>query len=271
MKCMKLFDRALMLAGLLFVSANSLFAQDTIRFQNIGFDEAVAKAKKYNKVVFVDVQMAKPSPANLQADKEVFTADSVVRYFNDHCIAIKMNMTTEEGKKFSPHLAMLMYPAYVFYAGNGDQLDFTNAGTVVKDPAILMNKARSSMAVAKVKNDNKRSITFTESNWKAVLAQAKKEHKLVFVDAYTQWCRPCIMMAKDVFTLDVVADFYNQNFINVSLDMEKGEGPALAKKYAVNAYPSFLYIDGNGKLVSRDGGYQEADKFIDAGKKALGN
>ena len=87
-----------------------------------------------------------------------------------------------------------------------------------------------------------RTIPFNSDNWKGLLAKAKKENKLIFLDAYTEWCRPCIMMAKNVFTQDKVADFYNEHFVNVSMDMEKGEGPLIGKKYKISAYPAFLFI-----------------------------
>src|SRR5690606_25040448 len=70
-------------------------------------------------------------------------------------------------------------------------------------------------------------------------------------------------------TLDRVADFYNGQFINVSMDMEKGDGPALAKKYEIKAYPTYLFIDGDGNIVHRDGGFMEADPFMAVGQKAL--
>jgi thiol-disulfide isomerase/thioredoxin len=246
-----------------------VFAQKAVHFQDMSFEEAVVQAKKSNKIVFVDVQGMKRPPMNERVEKELFTVDSIADFFNQHCISIHVNMNTDEGKKFAPRLAMLMYPVYVFHDGDGNQLDFTNAGSVLKDPAILMMKARTSLAEAKLKSENSRSISFDADNWKALLAKAKKENKLIFLDAYTEWCRPCIMMAKNIFTLNKVADFYNQHFINVSMDMEKGEGPAIGKKYKIGAYPTFLFIDGNGKVVHKNDGYQEAEPFIKAGETAL--
>ena len=67
-------------------------------------------------------------------------------------------------------------------------------------------------------------IIFFEGTWKEALEKAKKEDKLVFVDSYTTWCGPCIKMAKNVFTQESVGSFYNQNFINIKLDMEKEDG-----------------------------------------------
>jgi thiol-disulfide isomerase/thioredoxin len=253
----------------LLVCFSAIKAQKAIHFEDISFEEAVEKAKAQKKIVFVDVRGMNSNAFTEKVDKEIFTLDSIADFFNANIISIRVIMNSEEGKKFAPRLAMLMYPVYVFHGSNGDQLDFTNSGSITKDPGVLMEKARSSLATNKMKNSNTRSITFTQDSWKDILGKALFQNKLIFLDAQTTWCRPCIMMAKDIFTLDRVADFYNQNFINVTMDMEKGDGPALRKQYGINAYPSFLYIDGTGKLVHHDGGYQEADRFIENGKTAV--
>ena len=111
-------------------------------------------------------------------------------------------------------------------------------------------------------------MKFEETNFSAILAKAKKENKLIFMDAYTTWCGPCKMMAKNVFPNEEVGNFYNENFINSKFDMEKGEGLEIAKKYDVKAFPTYLFIDGNGEVVYRGTGYYEKDAFIKIGKEA---
>ncbi len=247
----------------------NVHAQEGVNFRDLTFDEATALAKKENKIVFVDVRGLNAPAAVEKVEKEILSIDTISKFLNDNCVSIRVFMGTDEGKKFAPKLAMLMYPVYVFHDSKGDQLDFINAAAILKDPATLMAKARASLAEAKVKRENLRAIHFASENWSDALARAKKENKLIFLDSYTQWCRPCILMAKNVFTLDKVADFYNNNFINVSMDMEKGDGPAVGKKYKIGAYPTFLYIDGSGKVVHKSSGYQEAEEFIKAGEKAV--
>ena len=245
-------------------------AQQQVQFSELTFDQAMASAKKSNKVIFVDVKGGGTNPYSERVDKEIFTADSVARYFSQHIISIRMPMNTEEGKKFAPRLAMLMYPAYVFYDGEGNQLEFTNAPTVLKDAGVLLQKARASVSSAALRVANKKRIRFDTSRWNMILQRAKKENKLIFVDTYTEWCRPCIMMAKNVFTLDTIADYFNKNFINVSMDVEKApDGREVAKKYKVTSYPTFLFIDGDGKLVYTNGGYKEAPEFIKVGEAAI--
>lgn len=105
-------------------------------------------------------------------------------------------------------------------------------------------------------------IKFEEGNFKSILAKAKKENKLVFIDAYAVWCGPCKLMVKNIFPLKPVGDYYNANFVNAKIDMEKGEGIDLAKKYNVKVFPTYLFINGDGEEVHRTIGYVEEKDFI---------
>ncbi|MCX8531567.1 thioredoxin family protein [Chryseobacterium luquanense] len=106
-------------------------------------------------------------------------------------------------------------------------------------------------------------IKFEEgSNFKTILAKAKKENKLVFIDAYAVWCGPCKLMVKNIFPLKPVGDYYNKNFVNAKIDMEKGEGIELAKKFNVKVFPTYLFINGDGEEVHRTIGYVEEKDFI---------
>lgn len=105
------------------------------------------------------------------------------------------------------------------------------------------------------------------------MAEAKVKNKLIFIDAYTSWCGPCKWAAKYLFTNKDVATYYNENFINVSMNMEKGEGIALAKKFQINSYPTFLIINDKQEIVARTEGVDQTKKFfaefIKFGKTAL--
>lgn len=112
-------------------------------------------------------------------------------------------------------------------------------------------------------------IKFETGTWAEILAKAKKENKYVFLDSYTTWCGPCKWMDKNVFPTAEAGEFFNKNFINAKMDMEKGEGLDIAKKYAVMAYPTYLYVDGDGNLVHRVVGSMPTDRFIAASSDAL--
>ena len=114
-------------------------------------------------------------------------------------------------------------------------------------------------------------IKFEQSNFKEILAKAKKEKKLIFLDAMASWCGPCKMMDKNVFSLKTVGDYYNSTFINAKIDMEKGEGLEIAKNYLVRSYPTYLFIDGDGQLITRNLGYMPENSFLEIGQEAQAN
>ncbi|MCC6514990.1 MAG: thioredoxin family protein, partial [Chitinophagales bacterium] len=100
------------------------------------------------------------------------------------------------------------------------------------------------------------------ASWQQILDKAKKENKFIFLDAYASWCGPCKWMAKEVFPKPEVGEALNPNYVNAKIDMEKGEGIELAKKYNVRSYPTYLFFDANGELVHRSLGSMPAADFI---------
>lgn len=96
---------------------------------------------------------------------------------------------------------------------------------------------------------------------------AKKSDKLIFIDAYTSWCGPCKRMAATTFKNSDVAEYFNKNFVNLKIDVEKdADGPELARMYKIQAYPTLLFIDGDGKMHKSVLGFQEPDKLLAIGK-----
>ena len=76
-------------------------------------------------------------------------------------------------------------------------------------------------------------------------------------------------MEKNIFPLKKVGDFFNKNFVNYKVDMEKGEGIELKNKFHVGAFPTLLWVDHKGNVVHRIVGGRNADQLIAEGKNAL--
>lgn len=112
------------------------------------------------------------------------------------------------------------------------------------------------------------SISFENTPFKEILAKAKKEKKLVFMDAYASWCGPCKMMERNVFPQEAVKKYFNANFINSRFDMEKGEGRDIAMKYGIRSYPTFLFLNGDGEVVLKNFGYMDEGQFLAFAKEA---
>ena len=117
-----------------------------------------------------------------------------------------------------------------------------------------------------------KGVFFESGTLSDALQKAKKNKKsrnLVFLDCYTTWCGPCKYMTNNVFTIENVGNYFNENFVNIKIDMEKGEGIELAKKYQIKAYPTFLILDSDGNEINRVVGGGEADQFIEKVKRAM--
>lgn len=109
---------------------------------------------------------------------------------------------------------------------------------------------------------------FEELTFEQALAKAKETRCMLFIDCYTSWCGPCKMMTEQIFPQEKVGDFMNQ-FVCVKYDMEKGEGPELAKKFGVQAYPTFVILNPDGTLRHKLVGGGQADDFIERVKEAF--
>ena len=119
------------------------------------------------------------------------------------------------------------------------------------------------------KADGNKQIVFIEDSWNEALKQAAAQKKYIFVDAYASWCGPCKMLRQTTFKDSKAAAFYNKNFINVSIDMEKGQGPQLASVWQLQAYPTLIIFNSKGQAVLGSVGYIKADQLIKFGEAAL--
>ena len=106
-------------------------------------------------------------------------------------------------------------------------------------------------------------IEFTDISLKKAKLKANKAEKYIFIDAYTDWCGPCKRMAATTFKDAEVAEFFNNEFINLKIEMEKNpDGRDIARQYGVNAYPTLLIIDSDGNLVKKTIGFKSKDALM---------
>ena len=113
-------------------------------------------------------------------------------------------------------------------------------------------------------------IQFFQGTFNEALVKAKQENKVLFVDFYAVWCVPCKKMAKTVFTQEEVGKFFNEHFVSIQLDAEKGDNVNIAKSYKVVAYPTIAFISPDGKAISVNTGAMNKDELLDAAKIAAG-
>lgn len=112
-------------------------------------------------------------------------------------------------------------------------------------------------------------VIFTDGKWEEIAEKAKKNGRYIFVDAYTTWCAPCRQLKNVTFKEKNVAEYFNFNFINYTVDVEKGQGKDLAEKWDITAYPALLFFTPEGKMVMKWTGYVGAEQLVEIGKQAV--
>lgn len=119
-------------------------------------------------------------------------------------------------------------------------------------------------------------------NWMSMneaLAAQEKEPKKIFMDAYTDWCGPCKMLDKNTLNHPKVAAYLNKHFYPVKFNAEgtekityqgfeytnpnynpkrKGRNAQhfLANALKISAYPTLVFFDEEGVLISPLVGYK---------------
>ncbi len=121
-----------------------------------------------------------------------------------------------------------------------------------------------------------------EINWvtmEQALELQKKEPKKIFMDVYTNWCGPCKMLDKNTFANADVAAYVNehyyavkfnaegndevtykdQTFKNPNYDATKANRRNSSHEFSgylqVRAYPTMVFFDEEGNLISPITGY----------------
>ncbi len=111
-------------------------------------------------------------------------------------------------------------------------------------------------------------IEFEHGTFEEALAKAKAQNKPLFMDVYTSWCGPCKKLSKQVFPNKLVGDYFNKNFVCYKLQADKNDGvsPKIAEKYKITAYPTLMWLDGDGKILHISIGYKEAEPLVEEAK-----
>ena len=112
-------------------------------------------------------------------------------------------------------------------------------------------------------------IHFFEGSWDEALAFAKNENKSIFLDVYASWCGPCKLLKKNTFPDIEAGKYFNENYINVKIDGEKGVGIKVARELKVKGYPSLYVLNSAGEPLVYFTGYLNPTDLIELGKAGV--
>lgn len=88
---------------------------------------------------------------------------------------------------------------------------------------------------------------------------AKQSRHPIMLYFTTEWCGWCKVMEKETFTAPSVIK-RSKDYLSVKLDAEK-DGKALAQKYKISSFPTFVFVNSEGTEVGRIVGYCQAEPF----------
>ena len=100
------------------------------------------------------------------------------------------------------------------------------------------------------------------------LEKAQSEGKPILVDFYADWCGPCKAMDRRTFRNPDVVERLKEDMVAIRIDSEETEprdgvsGYDLAERYSVMGYPTLMILDGEGQIISRKSGYQDARQLL---------
>lgn len=112
-------------------------------------------------------------------------------------------------------------------------------------------------------------ILFKESGWEEALEESKLTGKPIFLNFHATWCAPCKLMKYRTFTNTNLANYLNENFINLRLDGEEGEGEVLMETLGLRVYPSTLFFGLEGNLIWGKSGYLGPQELLNVAKQVI--
>ncbi|EAY30807.1 thioredoxin fold domain-containing protein [Microscilla marina] len=230
-----------------------------VNFHQGNWNSLLAKARRQKKPFFVDVYTTWCGPCKAMT-RNTFSNNSVGTYANRNFVPYKLDAERGEGPRLARKYQVNAYPTILFFDHEGRlkgrQVGYQNAN------AFLGTLRKYGGRTSGGNSYQSAGVNFFKGSWNNMKSQASRRNKPFFVDVYTTWCGPCKSMTRNTFSASSVGQYASRNFVAYKLDAEKGEGPSIARKYKVRAYPTVLFFDARGNLVGRSVGYQNASNFI---------
>ncbi len=97
------------------------------------------------------------------------------------------------------------------------------------------------------------------------LQRAKKEHKIIMIEAMSKDCHFCRKMEREVLIEKEVVEAIEKDFIPVAIDIKKHELPLDLK---VELTPSFIFVDENKNILTTIPGAWSKEDFLEILKEA---
>lgn len=101
------------------------------------------------------------------------------------------------------------------------------------------------------------------TDFETAKAKARAENKMLLMDfTGSDWCPPCILLRKQVFSKPEFADYAAKNLVLLEVDFprfkkqsdeEKAGDEKLARQFGIEGFPTIVVLDPSGKVLGQLG------------------
>lgn len=112
--------------------------------------------------------------------------------------------------------------------------------------------------------NSKTGVNFKEISYLEGLKTAKAENKPLFIFVHATWCPTCKKEEQEILVQQSVGERFNENFINVAIDLDSPDGKALQQQIPIRATPTMFFFQPNGVLEKKIEGFAKAEALLSA-------
>lgn len=112
----------------------------------------------------------------------------------------------------------------------------------------------SILILLRVSIGNAQNLTIIKEDYQKARIESEKQKKMLIIDFYTTWCKPCKMLDKAIFYDSTYSKELAKNFVLLKYNAEKDSAFNLALKHHLTLYPTNLILNSNGFVLNRMNG-----------------
>lgn len=105
-------------------------------------------------------------------------------------------------------------------------------------------------------------VRFETGSTDSLHQKALQTGKPVLIDLYADWCQPCRMMERKVFSNREVGEFINDRFVAARYNVDRATGRKLMDRYGSGSIPLLLIFSPQGELLGRVTGASSAEALL---------
>ncbi|MCH2042933.1 MAG: SPOR domain-containing protein [Saprospiraceae bacterium] len=106
-------------------------------------------------------------------------------------------------------------------------------------------------------------VSFSKTDWDSAKTKAISEKKIYFVDFDANYCATCRNMDETTYQSERLAEYMEGNVIANRVNIQDFDGVMWSQRYDIEALPTMLFFNEEGRLVKRVVGYKSAQQLLD--------